>query len=408
MHLPFAYHLVRELSPRVLVELGVYKGESYFAFCQSVHENNLATECYGVDTWCGDLHSGLYCAEIGKEVAIYNSRYSRFSHLLVTTFKEAARQFQDGSIGLLHIDGAHQYEDVKADFEMWLPKVSKGGVVLFHDVMECDRGFGVYRLWQEIARPRASFLFDFGSGLGVWRETPVSNKDVPFLRTLFLADPYEAQTINSHYAIMAAEAELSKKAQANRSEDQNIPAFLQLFGSREGAPCAEYSSTIEILPGQWCRPKIDLPWGLGDGTVPLRIDPVDRIGIVELAAVTLFSSATGEILWRADTRGGLDDLTIRGTALRLPHERLLRFLSYAEDPQVYLPYLTGAVFEDPLTLEILLRFDPAPQNIERAVLNWNESMISARPTSLPNAEERLPSKASSLAPPSGDQRTWQL
>src|SRR5437868_5968526 len=41
MHLPFAYHLIRELKPKVFVELGVYKGESYFAFCQSVHENNL-------------------------------------------------------------------------------------------------------------------------------------------------------------------------------------------------------------------------------------------------------------------------------------------------------------------------------------------------------------------------------
>jgi predicted O-methyltransferase YrrM len=130
LHLPFAYHLIREIKPKVFVELGVYKGESYFVFCQSAQENHLPTECYGIDTWLGDLHAGLYCDEIGSEVASYNKRYSGFSHLMRMTFQEAVREFPDGSIDLLHIDGAHRYEDVKADFEMWRPKLSKGGVVL--------------------------------------------------------------------------------------------------------------------------------------------------------------------------------------------------------------------------------------------------------------------------------------
>ncbi len=392
MHLPFAYHLMRELNPTVFVELGVYKGESYFAFCQSADENNLATECYGIDTWQGDLHSGLYTAEIGEEVAIYNSRYSRFSHLLAMTFKEAARQFEDGSIELLHIDGAHRYEDVKADFEMWRPKLSKGGVILFHDVVERERGFGVYRLWQEISRPRASFLFEFGHGLGVWRETPVSKNDAPFLRTLFLADPDEAQTINRHYAIMTARGESSTKAESNKAEDKSIPAFLQVFGSRDDAACAEYSSTIEILPGQWCRPKIDLPWGLGDGTVPLRIDPVDRVGMVDLAAVTLRSSATGKILWRANMESGLDQLTIHGSALRLPHARSLRLLAYGDDPQIHLPHLKGEAFQDPLSIEILLRFDVAADSVDRAIAAWNESSIPVMPSISLDEVEELPEK----------------
>ena len=39
MHLPFAYDLMRELAPKVFVELGVKLGESYFSFCQSAVEN---------------------------------------------------------------------------------------------------------------------------------------------------------------------------------------------------------------------------------------------------------------------------------------------------------------------------------------------------------------------------------
>ena len=146
MHLPFAYDLMPELQPKVFVELGVHRGESYFAFCQSVQENGLATKCYGIDTWRGDIHAGLYGPEIGNEVAAYNYTYSRFSHLMAMTFKEAVGEFADGSIDLLHIDGAHRYEDVKGDFETWLPKLSKNGVILFHDVKERAHGFGVYKL----------------------------------------------------------------------------------------------------------------------------------------------------------------------------------------------------------------------------------------------------------------------
>src|SRR5438477_6845476 len=154
MHLPFAWDLTREFRPRTVVELGVYRGESYFTFCQSVEENCLSTLCYGIDTWQGDTHMGMYGAEIGDEVEVYNLRYSRFSKLLKMTFNEARPHFGDASIDLLHIDGSHRYEEVKEDFEAWLPKLSEGGIILFHDVAVHQEDFGVWRLWQEIARER--------------------------------------------------------------------------------------------------------------------------------------------------------------------------------------------------------------------------------------------------------------
>ena len=49
-HLHFAYDLVATLRPRVLVELGTDRGESYFAFCQAVAENGAGTHCFAVDT----------------------------------------------------------------------------------------------------------------------------------------------------------------------------------------------------------------------------------------------------------------------------------------------------------------------------------------------------------------------
>jgi hypothetical protein len=89
MHLPFAYDLMREFRPKVFVELGVWKGESYFSFCQSAADHRIPTQCYGIDTWRGDVHMGDFDPEIGIEVAEYNWRYSSFSELRTTTFAEA-------------------------------------------------------------------------------------------------------------------------------------------------------------------------------------------------------------------------------------------------------------------------------------------------------------------------------
>jgi glycosyltransferase involved in cell wall biosynthesis len=169
---------------------------------------------------------------------------------------------------------------------------------------------------------------------------------------------------------------LARRTKRGQS-DVNALIHLQTFAAREGMSDAQQSNSVEVVPGQWCRLKIELPWGLGDGSAPFRFDPVDRAGIVDIAAVTLRATATGNILWRAPKRSGLDELAVRGTALRLPHDRLLRFLSYDNDPQVYLPHFTGSLFEEPLTLEVLLRFDPAPKNVERAVSAWNELALTS-------------------------------
>ena len=127
-HVPFGYDFVAELKPRVLVELGTYFGESYFTFCQSVRDNKLSSVCYAVDNWKGDAHVGDYGDNVFDSVNSHNAtNYQAFSYLLRMTFDDAAKQFGDDSIDLLHIDGFHTYDAVKHDYETWIPKVSRGG-----------------------------------------------------------------------------------------------------------------------------------------------------------------------------------------------------------------------------------------------------------------------------------------
>lgn len=167
-HVPFAFFLVSILQPKMIVELGVFSGQSYCAFCQAVKYLKLNTQCFGIDTWKGDSMIGSYSEAVFEKINKYNQLlYSDFSQLLRMPFNEALNQFRDESIDLLHIDGSHTYQDVKNDFESWLPKMSKRGVILFHDTFIKDQEFGVWKLWEEISPKYPSFEFHHGCGLGV-------------------------------------------------------------------------------------------------------------------------------------------------------------------------------------------------------------------------------------------------
>ncbi|WP_084738868.1 MULTISPECIES: class I SAM-dependent methyltransferase [Stenotrophomonas] len=167
-HIPFAAWLVEEVRPGVLVELGTHRGASYLAFCQAIQECAAPTLCYAVDTWEGDEHAGEYGDEVFLPLLDYHQRnYADFSRLMRMRFEEAVTYFDDGAVDVLHIDGLHTYEAVRGDFETWQAKLSKRAVVLFHDINVRERGFGVWKYWDEIRSQYPSFAFTHAHGLGV-------------------------------------------------------------------------------------------------------------------------------------------------------------------------------------------------------------------------------------------------
>jgi hypothetical protein len=133
-----------------------------------VRELGLQTRVSGVDHWQGDFQTGDYGEELYQSLKTYHDgKYAEFSTLIRSSFAEALGAFGDGSIDLLHIDGLHTYEAVQGDFASWLPKMSRRGVVLFHDTTVLERQFGVWKLWEELTGRYPSFSFAHGYGLGV-------------------------------------------------------------------------------------------------------------------------------------------------------------------------------------------------------------------------------------------------
>jgi glycosyltransferase involved in cell wall biosynthesis/predicted O-methyltransferase YrrM len=195
-HGPFAFWLADQLRPRTFVELGAHNGYSYFCFCQAIDKLNIGATCYAVDTWQGDEHAGFYDESVYQSVVSKNERYRAFSQLLRMRFDEALQYFPDKSIDLLHIDGRHFYDDVKEDFESWLPKLSPCGIILFHDTQVRERNFGVWRLFEELSASYSTFNFVHGHGLGVLAVDKIPET----LSSLFSASGEDVDIIRRSYA----------------------------------------------------------------------------------------------------------------------------------------------------------------------------------------------------------------
>ena len=207
-HLHFAAWIIREISPKTFVELGSHNGNSYFSFCQSVMKGGTSTKCYGIDSWKGDVHAGLYGEEIFTEVNEYNQKnYAEFSTLMRMFFDDAVDKFEDESIDLLHIDGLHTYEAVLHDFETWLPKLSPGAVVMFHDTNVREKNFGVYKLWEELQSQYPNNIeFKHSHGLGVLQlETAEYDKQLDWLQS---DSPSQKLLLNYFSSLGARQVEL--------------------------------------------------------------------------------------------------------------------------------------------------------------------------------------------------------
>lgn len=165
--IPVLYALFVLLRPRRFAELGVHNGMSFFAACQITERLGLKTECIAVDSWIGDEHAGFHDTKVFDEFRAYLAKNYPDQQYIQGYFPSARRCFDDGSLDLLHIDGLHTYEAVKRDFETWLPALSDVGVIILHDINVFERGFGVWRLWQELKEKYPAYGFAHKHGLGI-------------------------------------------------------------------------------------------------------------------------------------------------------------------------------------------------------------------------------------------------
>jgi Methyltransferase domain len=357
-HLYFAYDLVAVLKPRVLVELGVDRGESYFTFCQSAAENKTGTRCFGVDTWRGDQHAGGYDETTFAQVSVYNrANYEAFSTLIRSSFDTALEQFETDSLDLLHIDGLHTESAVRHDFDSWLPKVRPGGVILLHDVDVRGRDFGAWKVWAGLQERGRSWTFHDGPGLGVWQKPP--RQDLPGFLEQLLAPPDERNSaLAQYYSERAAEMQGRIVEHWRDGTIRNAPSaqqtIIQVFYSKDGAHREEDSVLARVGHEEWKDIRIVLPPDAGAS--PLRIDFVSPLTTIDVASILL--TKAGVAYFSTPEKAEFDSIAVSGDVERVVHPTALRLKITGIDPQLLLPRMDLPSSETPLVLQMRLLVSP--------------------------------------------------
>ncbi|MEV4687642.1 class I SAM-dependent methyltransferase [Microbacterium sp. LWH3-1.2] len=232
-HAPFAAWLTDTLRPSEIVELGTHFGFSCFAFAEAARRLGMATTIHALDSWKGDDHAGFYSSDVYEYVRTTASAdYPDSVRLERGYFHESRRRFGDGFSDVLHIDGRHGYEDVREDYSDWIGVVRDGGVVLFHDIAERENGFGVWRLWEELAEPGRSFTFHHGHGLGVLAVGTVTDGR---LGELFTADETTADRVRADFVRLGERVQRQAWLESLPAELEEVWAEVRQRAAHEAA-----------------------------------------------------------------------------------------------------------------------------------------------------------------------------
>jgi glycosyltransferase involved in cell wall biosynthesis/predicted O-methyltransferase YrrM len=138
------YRLAEKVTGRgAIVEIGAYKGKSTVCLAKGSKKNS-KIKIYSIDHHKNNppslpkFKSNLKKAGVEKLVVP-----------IIQTSEEAAKSF-DKPVELIFIDGNHDYEFVKRDFELWFPKLIDGGIIVFHDYYDKQIWPGVKKAIGEI------------------------------------------------------------------------------------------------------------------------------------------------------------------------------------------------------------------------------------------------------------------
>ncbi len=120
--------LFRELGFKTGAEVGVYLGD----YSEKLCKGNQNLKLYYIDPWEG-YH--IYDSDVSKKAYITAQEKLREYNckLIKKTSAKAVKEFADGSLDFVYIDGNHEFNHVIEDIMIWSKKVRIGGIISGHD-----------------------------------------------------------------------------------------------------------------------------------------------------------------------------------------------------------------------------------------------------------------------------------
>ena len=169
------YALVRNLQPKRILCVGSRRGfipailalackdngVGHVEFVDAGYDQDQPTKHWsGVGFWKNN-DPVKHFAKIGVSDSIT-------THVMTTS--EYVDKYPKRRYQYIYIDGDHSYEGVTLDYSLFWPRLDKGGLMSFHDVVArgyLDKGkFGIWKFWKELKENKIVFPFPKESGLG--------------------------------------------------------------------------------------------------------------------------------------------------------------------------------------------------------------------------------------------------
>ena len=146
---PYLIEAIEGMKPRIIVEIGVWKGGSTMTMAKKIKELNLDCVVISVDTWLGSSEHWLN-QEWFNDISIVNGYPNLFYKFMANIINlelqnyvlplpidsiNAAKIFKNNNIEIdvLHLDAGHDYNSVFGDLGAWWPLLRAGGVLIGDD-----------------------------------------------------------------------------------------------------------------------------------------------------------------------------------------------------------------------------------------------------------------------------------
>lgn len=139
-------------APCAIVELGTYRGRSGI----------LLAEATKLMPGVSFVTIDNYSKDKADEAEARAHMGPRGATVIRGDSAEEGRKWRGPPVALLFIDAGHEYEEVKADADAWLPHVPEGGIVVFHDwtrpgISHVIHGLGAG--WEDLGRVLGLAMF---------------------------------------------------------------------------------------------------------------------------------------------------------------------------------------------------------------------------------------------------------
>ena len=146
------YNFARKCTRKgAIIEIGSWKGKSTIWLGHGSKNGNRAT-VYAIDPHVVSHAHRLYRNVRPFEEFTRNIENAGVNDIvvpIVQTSEKASNNFNSNA-ELIFVDGAHEYEAVKLDFQLWFPKLLDGGIIAFHDSDRFNKYPGPRRVVKEL------------------------------------------------------------------------------------------------------------------------------------------------------------------------------------------------------------------------------------------------------------------